>query len=199
MALAVNDFIQIVDSQTYLSQDVINVYWYRCTASVGAGADYLTLLLQQFANDVIQPLRVIQNPRFIHVSLAAKNYSNHIDIALVTVNQGGVRVSDPERDLPSWVQASFYLSRTSGAVQPGGKRIAGLCDEDVNGNNWASPITPLVAIEAALIAPIQPIPTVNYVPVIVRVPTGPLPVITAFSTIPSAQFRRISTQRSRLP
>lgn len=202
MALAVGNILQLTDVQTYLGQQVLNVYFYR-VVSADAGAT-LDAVIQAFNNEVVETLRTNQADNLNHVSVIGKNLTNGIDIFEQLYNENGLVGATEET--PSFVAYGFRLLRTTAATRHGSKRIAGVPEGFLNGNTVTFPAGEQAAMEAALATNLAATGTVGadfeVEPVIIgRYPLGNPNVgeldLSVVNPVSGAQFIRITTQTTR--
>lgn len=202
MAAAIGDILQITDVQTYLGQLMLNVYMYRVD-ELGSLVGYQEMA-DAFQSLVVTPVRGVQSTGVTHTQTVIRNLTNGIDIFEDAIDAAGVDGSVP---LASFVGLSFRLVRSTGLTRHGAKRIGGLTESTVAGNNIDPTVQDEVdAIEAALGG------TVNVdgagdndfvlTPVIVgRVPTGEPGAgdldLSVVNDVAEAQFIRVSTQTTR--
>lgn len=137
MSLAVNDVLQIEDHQTYLGQQLLNVYHYK-VVSFESLADYVDIA-DQFQVLVIAEVRDIQVTGVVHTRCVVRNLTNGIDIYEQVSSDAGTVSGD---GLPSLVAASFRLVRTNATTRHGAKRIGGLAESQIAYND---PISAAVA------------------------------------------------------
>lgn len=208
MSLAVGDIVKITDFQVSIDQDAENVYFYRIDA-IPTPASGLTVdeeVCGAFNADVRIFMLPFQSDQCSHRVTRMDNVTNGVDFATVSSTVFGLLSGDPE---PSFVAANFVLRRSTLITRNGSKRVAGLSEGSVNGNNWVGSSGDLAAYATALAAPLMdntlPTPVPFATPVIVGrkiVGTGSHGAIygldlTKINPIASAAFTAVSTQRSR--
>lgn len=199
MALAVGNIIQIIDTQTYLGQEVLNVYHYRCTAVSPTPTDPYGNLLDMFDVDVVENVAEIQMSNLLHVSREARNLSNGLDFAINSSVIPGGMSTDTHQELNSFTSAGFLLQRSSLATRNGYKRVGGLSETDVVGNDWVGETTRLDDIEGAFAMTITAELGVTFQPIILKAGSDPLTEDPIYSNVATASFRGIGTQNSRKP
>jgi hypothetical protein len=131
----IGDIIRLTDTQTYLSQEVLNTYFFRVEDNPTAG--YLTGLITEFKAVVFPAVRPLQHQLLLHESLTAENlFSGDFLESAVTPALAGTNASGSTVDnaLPSYVALSFLLQRENSRVRNGRKSIAGVPDNNVSGN-----------------------------------------------------------------
>jgi hypothetical protein len=147
-------------------------------------------------NSALWPL--IQDFQSIEVDtidLEALNFNSLTDFGSLTVGTAGVRAGEA---LPGFVTWAFALRRSSTLIRNGRKSFAGVAEDDqANGLPTAGALALLELAEDPLSATLIADDDSEWMPVIVRKPTVPLPTIPFFVTMLRADFVRISTQNSR--
>lgn len=202
MTIAANDILQITDVQTFLAQQMLNVYFYR-VISVGASADYTDV--QTAWETVMQaPIQNIQNVVVSHDRLVVKNLTNGLDLAEQPAGYNGLMTGDAE---PSFEAYSYRLVRSTTLTRHGSKRYGGLPDNDITDNAPVSgAMTRVNAVATALGAHIIVTGTgahdIEAEPIIIgRFPIGgPTPGeldLSKVNPVSFAQFIRLTTQTTR--
>lgn len=200
MAAVLGDLIQATVKQTYLGQQILNVYNYRITNITGAGADYL----EQFANwidDTINDVvAAIQISSLVYTEVEMRNLSNGLDFFVLPVTRTGDIADSGNNAVPSFVSAGFQLVRESLATRNGYKRYAGLSDGLLVNNSYAISDAQRDAIQDALAADwVSGVITVAE-PIIWGSPRADAPVgAYIYSSIGSAIYRGVGTQNTRKP
>lgn len=134
------DIIRITDAQTFIGQDVLNVYYYEI-ANLVDGVIILDLLLV-FEDTVMNPVADLQVPSLQHLFLKGENASNNIDIQSLATNVFGDSITSGP-PLPSYVSCGFSLNTSDRLTRNGSKRFSGIGETHV-ANNLYTP-TPGVA------------------------------------------------------
>jgi hypothetical protein len=199
VAAALGDLIQITDFQTYLEQQVLNVFYYRITSITGVGGDYLSVIGDWFKDNVISSYIPLQVPRLEHVSRELRNLSNGSDLYTDSEVLPGTNSDPASHDMPSYVSLGFILRRESLVTRNGYKRIAGLSDGQINGNDTDISPSLIASIEDALASDITLGVVTIAEPVIVKRPISVPVGEYEYSSIGSAQFRGVGSQNSRKP
>lgn len=197
MGASLGDLIQCVDNQTYLGQQVLNVYYYRIILALGLDDGYLTLLNDAWESTVLNPVKAIQNDGLSHVSREWRNMSNGVDLFTDGTVIPGSNAEPGTAQSPSFVSAGFLLQRESLVTRNGYKRFAGLSENLISGNTWVGGTPLLTAIENGLKADlnVSVVPTAE--PVIVKRPIEAPVGSYVYSSIGGASFRSIGTQNTR--
>lgn len=197
MAAELGDLIQVVDNQSYLGQQVLNVYYYRVTNVLGLADGYLEGFSNWFDDTVVEAVRNVQIDTLLHLSREWRNLTNGTDLFTETTVISGQMSLPDSNNSPSYVSAGFMLQRESLLTRNGYKRFAGIPDTMIDGNTWTQPLTEVEAIEAALAADIVISLVTAAEPVIVKRPIV-VPVSSyVYSSVGSAQFRGLGTQNTR--
>lgn len=198
--MGLGDLVQIIDNQSYLDQQVLNVYYYQCMA-VGTDPDLsLEALATWFYADLIADVTAIQMDGLLHNTLDLRNLENGVDFYTGTTVVPGQISSAGAQELASWMSAGFILRRSTLATRNGYKRFAGLSETDVAGNLWITSTARLDTIATALAIPVTTTNNDEFIPVIVKRPIPePNTVDPTTNPIVSASFRGLGTQNTRKP
>jgi len=202
MAPAVGDIVQITDVQTYLGQTVYNVYFYQLDALEPA-VDYVDIA-EAFDNVVRSQILTVQSAAVTHPTILVKNLTNGLDIWEQVDSQPGTQGGE---GMPSYVSLGFRLLRTTALTRHGSKRIGGLAESLINGNNVASAgLASVTALATVFSLPIERVGTVDHdltaSPVIVgRFPQGDPNEgeldLSKINPVSGSQFIRVTTQVTR--
>jgi hypothetical protein len=197
---ALGDLIQIIDNQTYLGEDLMNVYYFRWFSAPSVDNTVYTALLNSFDEIVIDKVIQAQNEYVTHTTLSIRNLSNNLDYAEMTIAKDGLLDVDPANTLQSYVTLGFQLIRDSLATRNGYKRISGLIESQVEGNDFVGSLTYIGDIISAMQANLYVGVIQVAAPVIVKRPIDP-PVGTSYvySSVQSVLFKGLGTQNSRKP
>jgi hypothetical protein len=197
VAAVLGDLLQLVDNQSYLGQQILNVYYYRVTATLGLADPYLSDLNSYWEDNVLDPIIQIQGDGLVHQSREWRNISNGTDLFVESTAVPGANSVAESSELPSYVSLGFLLQRESLATRNGYKRFAGLTENFVEGNTWTGSTTSIDNIETALAGDLNIGILAVAEPVIVKrpivVPVGSY----IYSSIGSASFRGLGTQNTR--
>lgn len=204
MTMSVGDIIQITDVQNFLSQMILNVYFYKVNA-LEPLADYGDVSTA-FVTGVMEEVESIQHSSLIHTSIIMRNLTNGLDIfeESLTGHIGEITTGEA---LPSIVAAGYRMVRSTALTRHGAKRIAGMAEGYVNGNLPASGFTGSFTTIAHVFSDVISVTgTVDHdlslQPVIVgRVPSGEPHAgeldLTRVNPISGAQFVRLTSQVTR--
>jgi len=190
---------ELLDGQNYGAggTDSINPYFYVQDTGTGHGAQNL---LNEWIATVLPKILAVQSGVMIHGIVACRNLDVPTDYAstVLAANNVGVRGGEC---LPPFVAWYLRYGRTRTDMNHGGKRIAGISENDqANGVivtvNLGTAMTDLAGILGWTLAPAA---GGTFRPVIMRRllgPTGALIGYQAFDTN-GVSYVRISTQNSR--
>lgn len=197
MAGALGDLIQLVDNQSYLGQQVLNVYYYRITAITGLFDGYLSELNDYWDANVLLPICDIQSDGLAHNSREWRNISNGVDLFVDgTVVEGRLTTTEGA-ETPSYLSAGFLLQRESLATRNGYKRFAGIPEASVQGNTYVGLGADILTLQTALAGDLNIDLFSVAEPVIVKRPIVVPVEDYIYSSIGSAIFRGLGTQNTR--
>lgn len=195
MAATNGDLLRCVDTQSYLGETCLNVYYYRVNSIVGLDADYLTAMNTIWEEVVMTPITALQGSNLLHTAREWRNLSNGVDISVITSVVPG-QVSESS-SAPSFTSYGFMLVRESLVTRNGYKRFAGIPDSFIDGNNYVEDPTWITDVENGLASDL----TLGLIgvaaPVIVKRPIDTPAGEYVYSDIGSAAFRGIGTQNTR--
>lgn len=197
VAASLGDLIQVTDFQTYLEQQLLNVYYYRITSITGLDDTYLPILADWFDENVVSPVSECQISLLSHVSREWRNLTNGSDLYTLNDVIDGNIPTGSGAPLPSYVSLGFILRRESLVTRNGYKRIGGIHEGNVSGNDVVNLDAELAAVEDALASDITLGLVTVAEPIIVKRPIVVPVEEYEYSSIGSAQFRLLGTQNSR--
>lgn len=143
------DVIELVHEQTYLGQQVNNVYFFEAVD----GTATLTGLATWFETNVVPDIKGIQNDEVTHINLRLRNLFDLGETYEEPLTGVGALASS-SFELPAFVAYTARLDHTSGDVRPGFKRWAGVSEDSVTDSLVAAVrITAIEAICANLVNP----------------------------------------------
>lgn len=200
MAIALGDLLQIIDHQTYLGEDMMNVYYYRWFSSPAPDNVVYADLLDDFKEVVVDKVREVQVTALEHTTLEIKNLSNGVDFAVLVIDETGVIPAAEDTLLPSYVSINFRLLRDSLVTRNGSKRYSGLLETAIEGNEFVGYTTAIANIEAALAGNLHTGIIETAAPIIPKRPIAP-PMGTSYvySSVASVLFGGLGTQNTRKP
>lgn len=160
---AIGDVIELVHEQTYLGQQVNNVFYFQNNDAAGT----LTTLATWFETNVVPKTKTIQNDLVTHVNLRLRNLFLDAETHEEPLTGTGAKVSGLE-ELPSYIAQSVRFDHVQGGLRPGFKRWTGMLETQIeNGLLRAGNVTELETLAAELIQP-PTTPNTGWVPVIVQ-------------------------------
>lgn len=127
--MSVGDVYQVLDKQTYGSQDVLNVYYYQSNSDNLTAEDIATL----FGDTVISQVILIQTTVMQHEAIEVINLDDPTDFfeeILSPATAGTIGSAS----MPSYVSWTFKLVRSNRTVRNGRKAICGVA-ESATANN----------------------------------------------------------------
>jgi len=200
VAVATGDLLQITDFQQYLGEEVLNVYYYRYFSAPTFDNTVYEPIVDDFATRVIGAVRQVQVNTLKHDRLQIKNLSNATDFFEKIINiDGELSVAD-DAELQSYVSLGFQLIRDSLVTRNGYKRIAGLQESQVDGNEFSGNMTTINGIRPRFTESLQVGLIQVAAPVIVKRPI-PVPAGTSYvySSVVECLFKGLGTQNTRKP
>lgn len=184
---------QLTHTMQYLGQVMQNRYFYRTAGVINVAA--LDDLLSEFNTEVVGLVKAMQHSSVSHLTLEAFSVGG-VTFSSLNLTGNGTNGDEP---LPSYVALTFQLQRGSLATRSGSKRIGGISESWVIGNDiWDDP-----TIEAAIEAYSEVLDdaltgsTSTWTPVLVRFDPTDHTVILAEQLVVGGIFKRVSTQNSR--
>jgi len=200
VTIALGDLLQIIDHQTYLGEDLMNVYYYRWFTAPALDNVVYTDLLDDFKEVVLDKVKEVQVSALEHTTLEIKNLSNGVDFALLVVDETGVIPAAEDALLPSYVSMGFRLLRDSLVTRNGSKRYAGVIETAVEGNEFVGYGAAIAAIETALSDNLHTGLIETAAPIIPKRPlVPPMGTSYVYSSVASALFGGLGTQNTRKP
>jgi hypothetical protein len=118
--VATTGLYQLNHKQTYLGEDIENVYFFR---REDAGTDHVDLI-DAFIADVLPAVQALQAPQIITASIKAQSLGNLSDFGEQIVNTPGTY--DPSEILPIFNAIGYTFRSANRGVRPGSKRITGI-------------------------------------------------------------------------
>jgi len=198
MATSVDKVYRLTSYQTFLGQSLVNVWWYGCALGLPLSAASVIDYWQSLVRDIV---RDIQTSDVHYIKAECVDVNNISDFAseleAVTGSVGG----PPE---PSFVTLSFQGPQVLYGWKRPAKRIGGIPDEWINGNQVVAGSADITQAANAMGA-VMDVAGNDVFPLVVRKPTtapgvpNPLP----WSSVPvnyiatGWEFHRVGTQNSR--
>lgn len=199
MGVQTGDLLQVVMFQELLDQTVLNVFHYRFDASPAPITFWYDDFAQWFEGEIVDTVRQEQVIGLYHNRIEVSNLSNGVDLHVHPVGKFGALNRPLSGFAPSYVSLGFILRRSTRVTRNGYKRISGLAEEYISGNDyqWAGSPTNQAAFEAAFAAKFVQGAVTMASPVIVRRPIS-VPALTYdYSNVSSAAFTQLGTQNTR--
>jgi len=145
--MTIGHVYQLIDRQGYLGQEVLNVYWYQAVL----GADHTSAdVIEAFTNDILPKLVDCQTSQIAHFQVDCVNYANPEDYTVGALSYSGTKSATVSTSMPSYIALAFRLNRDIPGHRSGQKRIAGILDTEVDGNDYTGSLTPLQLFAVAL-------------------------------------------------
>lgn len=198
MGVALGDLLQIIDHQTYLGEDLMNVYYYRYFSAPSVDNAIYGELLDDFQEVVVARIIPAQVVELVHTTTEIKNLSNGVDFAVLESGVTGQAPGGTGNGEPSFVTLSFAMLRDSLVTRNGAKRIGGIPDPWVEGNDWIGSPTIIGDIQNCISEPLHAGLLEVASPVIVKRPiTPPVGSTYVYSSVTAGLFLRVGTQNTR--
>lgn len=127
--MAVNDIWMLTDFQTFFSQQMENVFFYRQTAS-DVNFPSGKALVDMWNSQVRIPTTNFQNPALVHTRYQAMNLFNPAEFYDVIDNDPGAFVGSA---LAPFFAAGFGAPRINAVIRASKRRLPGLSEEQLAG------------------------------------------------------------------
>lgn len=199
MTILENALIRVTDVQSYLGQQVLNVYYYRSVSVIEILDVGYEELATDFKENVVDSIRSLQNNYLAHNEVRFENISNGLDIYTLPTNVNGIVSATDATVMPSNMSAGYILRRGSRVTRNGYKRFAGLTEGQVSGNTYVpGNDAQVTVIEDALAGPLYIGAVPVLYPVIMKRPfVEPVGYDYFYSPIISASLVGLGTQNTR--
>jgi hypothetical protein len=122
----VGDVVELVHEQTYLGQNVNNVYYYECLNDAP-----LSNLATWFETNVVPQVKANQVDLVNHVNLRTRNLFNDMETYEEPLTGVGSVVSGTA-ELPAFMAYTIRLDHDNGALRPGFKRYVGVSEASLD-------------------------------------------------------------------
>lgn len=130
MTIISNPIVRVTDFQSFLGEEVINVYHYRFASPIDPYV--LDNLNSKFQLDIITPIAAAQSDALTHTRVLIEEVNRGTALSDETISiPGQVATSNTAS---SFMCASFILNRADRDTRSGRKAIAGLDESDFTGN-----------------------------------------------------------------
>jgi hypothetical protein len=165
------DLIELVHEQTYLGQNINNVYYFTAVASTT-----LTTLTSWFEANVVPKVKLVQTDLVNHINLRTRNVFVPAETYEEPLTGVGSKASGTV-ELPAFMAYTIRLDHENGNVRPGFKRYVGVEELGITDALLvAGIITDLTTLGGVLVNPASTAnPQFNHV-VVGRVCETPNPV-----------------------
>lgn len=198
MGVGLGDLLQIIDFQEYLGEQMLNVYYYRYTSTPTIDDAIYGELLDDFLDTVVVPVAAIQSEDVMHTYLQIKNLSTNVQFAELDTDVPGGQSATDTSNLPSFISLGFQLVHDSLVTRSGYKRIGGLIESIVSGNEYTGAGSYTDAIETGLNAPLHAGIIEVAFPIIPKRPLeAPVGTDYLYSSVASVNFKGVGTQNTR--
>ena len=185
------DLVRLVYTYSHLGKSMVNVFWYV----VGSGTEEMQDIVQQFSNDVVIPVLAVQQNQCLASKLEGFNETDGAGYAVLNYPPTVLGQRPGER-APSFVAYAFRLNRETRLTRHGQKRIGGVSESDIEGNNPIGAVIPLLNDLATAMAGNMVTPSGAVLsPVIRGVDKQTQAVI--LNDVDSVEFTRVTSQVSR--
>lgn len=189
---AENDIIRLIVHSDLAGVDMVNVYHFE---SDHAGALDATLG-ETIRNNFLDPIAECQSAQVNYRRVELLNLTDGISYYehVFPTPLSGAR---PGEFLPTFVSWAFRLNRQTRQTRNGQKRLSGVAEGDIDGNNPVGVVLPLLTQAASSMG--SPLPVgldESLVPVIVRF-DAVTQTVTAVNPVVNATFTRVSSQNTR--
>ena len=192
--MAIGDRFQIIDTQYYLGQGILNIYYYKATA--GSAANAQNCVAGWIAGPLPEIL-AIQDVDMEHNAFTCINLDDPTDFFVDFPTSGNIGTYTGTHPLAAWAAFSFMYHRATRACRNGWKRFAGIDEEVVAGNEIVPGFLSTVnALATALGTTIDGFGN-QYIPRIVR--KNAVPALSEDFGVTSVSFRGYTTQNTRKP
>lgn len=199
MAASNGDLLQFIDHQTYLGEDVLNIYYYRVVAIAGLTGNYLEQLNDEFYDTIVDNVRDFQDAGLVHTTIESRNLTNGIDFFLTSIVSPDGDGLTSGAGMPSAICYTFRLLRESLVTRNGYKRFAGVSESQGAGNAYTPSSGQIAGAIGGLTADLFLGAADVASPVIVKRPIPSPATVYEFSFVGDADFRGIGTQNTRKP
>lgn len=192
--MALNDVYRLVDRQTFIGVNCVNVWFFQHQNGSGDATD----LWRAFRDSRLPTVASIQHNGVDHIGLSVDNLNDLTDFNESDFGAPipGDRLGSPQPSFNSW---TFKMTRQTKQMQNGRKAFVGVTEEDT-ANNGPNPAMEAILnnvaslLDEAITGPAGGI----FKPVLYRAPGAIAPGSPEqIVQIISASFRNLSTQNTR--
>lgn len=198
MGVALGDLLQISCFQEFLGEQMMNVFYYRYFSAPSVDNTIYEELADDFSDIVITAMRGIQVVQVEYTKLQVKNLSNGIDFHERDLDFTGTISATTDQLEPSFMALAWQLVRDSLVTRSGSKRVGGLIEGSIAGNEFVGSYTQIDPITAAFGANLHAGIIEVAAPVIVKRPI-PVPAGSSYlySSVTDVIFKGVSSQNTR--
>ena len=187
-----NDIIRVIAFSDLAGVEMVNVYHFEADHD---GMLDVTLG-ETIRNNFLDPIAECQSAQVNYRKVQMLNLTDGIGFYehVFSTPLSGAR---PGEFLPTFVAYSFRLNRTTRLTRNGQKRLSGVAEGDVDGNNAIGAVLPLLSQAANRMGtPLAVNLGSAFIPVIIRFDPA-TQAVTATNLVASATFTRVSSQNTR--
>lgn len=119
---AIGDVVELVHEQTYLGQNVNNVYYFRAVNAVA-----LATLTTWFETNVVPQVKANQVDLVNHINLRCRNLFNDVETYEEPLTGVGA-IASGVTEMPAFMAYTIRLDHDNGTLRPGFKRFVGVTE-----------------------------------------------------------------------
>ena len=126
--MTVGDVYELVDVQTFLGQEVLNVYFYEQIALLvilDPSETLASVLANQWIAGPLDTIKAGQSGDVTHTAIRVRNLFDESDQAEVLISLPGLFSASSGDSDSAFVALGIKESTNNGSIRPGSKRIAG--------------------------------------------------------------------------
>jgi hypothetical protein len=150
-AIGTSVVFELRDFQTFFGSTFLNVYHY--VQDTAGTADSASNVAAAFLTTVLPDILAMQSESLEHTLIEVEqlgSLTNYTTLVLI-----GADGTETGSDMPQYNSAAFKLVRTTKETRNGSKRIAGMTEENVTGNNFTAGFkTEMDGVAATLESPL---------------------------------------------
>lgn len=131
MAIITSGLYKVTFKQLYISQRIINTFWYESTLGLD---DLQDVCSTAFDTDILPAMKLVQSSSLAYSEIIVDNVTGDLaPVSLTPTTSAGTTLGTPQQ---SYVAAGFKRVRTTKDTRNGSMRIAGLTEDDTTGNGF---------------------------------------------------------------
>lgn len=123
---AIADVVELVHEQTYLGQNINNVYYFRAVNAVA-----LSTLTSWFETNVVPNVKANQVDLVNHINLRVRNLFNDVETYEEPLTGVGA-VASGVNEMPAFMAYTIRLDHDNGTLRPGFKRFVGVSEASLD-------------------------------------------------------------------